>query len=205
MIHLIHGIHTQGASPVQGLIPYLCAAGFEVRYPDYGWIAGVETKIANPIICGTLLPYIAPDDILIGHSNGCAIAYGLMQRGAKVAGAVFINGALEQSISPLAPWIEVYFNPGDDVTEAAKIGAAIGVTDKVWGQLGHAGYDGKDPAITNINCGSTPGMPAVSGHSDFFTPGKLAAWAPFLVQRIRSHLMPPSLMNLIALCESPPK
>lgn len=188
-IHLVHGIHTAGVSPVQGLIPFLTAAGFDVRYPDYGWIAGLETRFANPIICGALLPYIEPDDILIGHSNGCAIAYDLLsRRGAKVAGAIFINGALEQSIAALAPWIDVYFNPGDNITEAAKLGAALHVTDTLWGMMGHAGYDGKDPAITNFNCGSTPGMPVVSGHSDFFTPAKLAAWAPWLINRIRSHV-----------------
>jgi hypothetical protein len=191
MIHLIHGIRTQGPSPVQGLIKYLQTAGFEVRYPDYGWIDAIETRIVNPIICGSLLPYIGPQDLLIGHSNGCAIAYDLMAKyGAKVAGTVFINGALEQDIARFAPWYDVYFNRGDDITRMAKIGAAIGVTDKAWGQLGHAGYSGGDPLITNIDCGGTVGMPAVSGHSDFFTPGKLAAWAPFLVQRIRSHLSP---------------
>lgn len=189
MIHLIHGIHTQGESPVQGLIPYLNAAGFEVRYPDYGWIAGIETRIANPIICGSLRPYIAPTDLLIGHSNGCAIIYDLLTKyGVKCAGAIFINGALEQDIARMAAWYDVYFNPGDEITEFAKIGAAIGATDTTWGELGHAGYSGGDPAITNINCGSTQGMPAVSGHSDFFTPGKLAAWGPYLVTRIKAHL-----------------
>lgn len=188
MIHLIHGIHTVGVSPVQGLIPYLKDAGFDVKYPDYGYILGVETRIANPLICGSLMPYISPDDILIGHSNGCAIAYDLLsRRGVKVAGAVFINAALEQSIAALAPWIDVYFNPGDDITEAARFGAAIGITDTNWGMMGHAGYNGKDPAITNFNCGSTPQMPKVSGHSDFFTPNNLAAWAPFLIGRVRAH------------------
>jgi hypothetical protein len=188
MIHLIHGIHTEGLSPVEGLIPYL--APFEVYYPDYGYIWGLETKIVNPIIVGSLFPYIEPEDILIGHSNGCAIAYDLLQRGVKVAGAVFINGALERSISRLAPWVDVYFNAGDEITEAAKVGAELGITDPVWGELGHAGYSGTDPAITNINCGSTAGLPAVSGHSDFFTPSKLAAWGPFLVSRLRSHFRP---------------
>ena len=188
IVHLVHGIHNaQGKSSTLGLIPYLKAAGFEVRFPDYGWIAGLETRIANPIICGSLLPYIQPNDLIVGHSNGCAIAYDLMRRGAKVAGAIFINGALEQSISALAPWTDVYFNSGDDITEAAKIGAAIGLTEKIWGEMGHAGYDGKDPSIVNINCGATLGLPAVSGHSDFFTPAKLAAWAPFLIGRIRAH------------------
>lgn len=187
MIHLIHGIHTQGPSPVRGLIPYLNAAGFAVRYPDYGWIAGLETKLANPIICGTLQPYISPDDILIGHSNGCAIAYDLLQRGVKVAGAIFINAALERSIARLAPWIDVYFNPGDDITQAAQIAERLGLVDKVWGEMGHAGYFGGDPLISSINCGSMQGMPSVSGHSDFFAPGKLAAWAPFLIDRIHAH------------------
>lgn len=194
MIHLIHGIHTQGPSPVRGLIYYLNFAGFAVRYPDYGWIAGLETKVANPIICGTLQPYIAPDDILIGHSNGCAIAYDLMAlHGVKCAGAVFINGALEQDFARFTPWVDVYFNAGDDITEVARIGAAIGVTDTAWGELGHAGYKGADPLIVNIDCGGTQGMPKVSGHSDFFTPGKLAAWAPYLIGRIKTNLTAGSL------------
>lgn len=187
MIHVIHGIHTEGISPVQGLIPYLRAANFEVRYPDYGWEAGVETRIVNPFIVGTLMAYIEPDDIVIGHSNGCALLYDALLRGLKVAGAIFINAALEQAIKPLAPWTDIYFNPGDDITEAAKIGARIGVTDSTWGAMGHGGYIGNAPSITSINCGASPGMPAVSGHSDFFTPAKLAAWAPFLIDRLNAH------------------
>jgi hypothetical protein len=188
VIHLIHGIRTQGVAPIGGLVPFLRTAGFDVRYPDYGWIDAIETRIVNPIICGSLRAYIGPDDIVIGHSNGCAIAYDLMRQGVKMAGAVLINGALEQSISRLVPWIDVYYNPGDEITEAAKIGAQLGLTDLIWGELGHAGYDGTDPLIANFNCGSTPGMPVVSGHSDFFTPAKLAAWAPFLVDRIKTRV-----------------
>src|SRR5271170_6411985 len=105
-VHLIHGIHTEGLSPINGLMPFLPAP---IAYPDYGWIAGLETKIANPIIVGCLAPYIARSDILICHSNGCAVAYDLMHRGVSVAGAIFINGALERNISrPIGcPWIDV--------------------------------------------------------------------------------------------------
>lgn len=189
MIHLIHGIHTEGPSPVEGLIPYL--TGLEVRYPDYGYILGVETRIVNPIIVGALLAYIQPGDIVIGHSNGCAIAYDLMLRRAPIAGAIFINAALEQNIVRVGPtkWIDVYFNAGDEITEIAKLGEEAGIDDPVWGQMGHAGYAGSDAAITNINCGSTPGLLAVSGHSDFFTPTKLKGWGPFLMGRLRAHLV----------------
>ena len=97
-IHLVHGIHTAVDSPVvKKLLPFL--AGYEVFYPDYGWIAGLETKIANPLIVRTMLPYIQPGDIFIGHSNGCAIGYDLKALSAPFQGMIFINGALEQDLS----------------------------------------------------------------------------------------------------------
>jgi hypothetical protein len=181
LIHLIHGIHTSGPSTLSGFIPLLK----ESRYPDYGYIYGVETRTINPVIVGTLSPYINPDDVLICHSNGCAIAYDMMLRGVEVKGAIFINAALEQNIVRPAkcPWIDVYFNAGDRITEAAEIAAKLGLSDAVWGMMGHAGYNGMDKAITNIDCGNTPDMPVLSGHSDFGTPEKFAKWGPYALQR----------------------
>jgi hypothetical protein len=186
-VHLLPGIHTAAVSCVEGLIPYLTAGGFDVVWVDYGFILGIETKLVNPLIYRSVHPYIAKGDILIGHSNGAAIAYLEMQAGAPVVGCVFINGALEQRItrSVGVEFIDCYWNPGDDITEVAAIGQAIGITSPVWGQMGHAGYIGTDPAITNINCGASTGMPIVSGHSDFFTLSKLAVWGPYLVNRLK--------------------
>lgn len=169
---------------------YLVAAGLEVTYPDYGYELAIETRIINGMIEGTLLHYIKPGDILIGHSNGCAIAYHLLLMGAPACGAVFINGALETSIirpGAQCGFIDVYWNPGDDVTEIARVGQELGIYDELWGELGHTGYTGKDPNISNFNCGATKGMPIVSGHSDFFTPTKLAAWGAFLADRLKGR------------------
>jgi hypothetical protein len=190
MIHFIHGIRTEPTSPVKGLVAYLVAAGLEVTYPDYGYELAIETRVINGMIEGTLLHYIKPGDILIGHSNGCAIAYHLLLMGAPAVGAVFINGALETNI--VCPgncqWLDVYWNAGDDVTEIAKVGEELGIYDGLWGDLGHAGYSGSDPAISSFNCGATINMPAVSGHSDFFTPDKLKVWGPYLAGRIKAKL-----------------
>jgi hypothetical protein len=188
-VHVIHGIHTEGVSPVQGLIPYLSGV---VKYPDYGYILGIESRIVNPLIVGSLQPYINPDDVIIGHSNGCAIAYDLMTQGVKVAGAIFINAALETNIVRPAgcPWIRVYFNSGDQITEAAQIAARLGIVDAVWGEMGHAGYSGKDPMVTNVNCGATTGMPVVSGHSDFFSPINLKPWGTYLASDLRTRIAP---------------
>lgn len=190
MIHLLHGIHTGGPSPIEGLIPYL--APYAIAYPDYGYILGLETREVNPAVVGTLKPYIANGDILIGHSNGCAISYDLMHKldHLELGGAIFINAALEQNIvrPGCCPWIDVYYNAGDEITEAAKVGAALGIDDPVWGQMGHAGYDGHDPAIMNFDCGRTTGMSVVSGHSDFFN--HLGDWGQFLVNRLQAHIQP---------------
>lgn len=177
-VHLVHGIHTQGAGPIAGLAPFLKAAGFdEILCPDYGYILGLGTKVLNPVIVGTLLPYIQPGDCVVGHSNGCAILYDLMSKGAPIRKAAFINAALEQEIRPPASVtrIDVYFNAGDEVTEAAKLAEELGWVDLVWGEMGHAGYSGSNPNIVNHDCG-----PQVSGHSAFFEPANLAIWGPIL-------------------------
>jgi hypothetical protein len=189
-VHLLPGIHTEAVSCVEGLIPYLAAGGFDVTFVDYGFILGIETRLVNPLILHTMLPYVGKGDILIGHSNGAAIAYQLMQGGAPVRGCVFINGALERRItrSVGVEFIDCYWNPGDEITEVAELGERIGITSPVWGAMGHAGYDGADAAIGSINCGATAGEPVVCGHSDFFTPAKVAAWGPYLTGRLTAHL-----------------
>lgn len=189
--HLIHGIHTQGAGSIGSLAPYLAAEGLESVEPDYGWIAGLESKLVNPIIVGCLLPYIGSGQVLIGHSNGCAVAYELLQRGAPAVGAVFINGALQREIfrPALVKAIDCYWNAGDSVTQVAELGEEIGILDHDWGEMGHAGPITSDGAIGSFDCGNTAGMPKVRGHSDFFTPANLTAWGPFLAKRVRAWLI----------------
>ena len=189
MIHLLHGIHSEGqATLVEQFLPLL--SEFEVSYPDYGWILGAETRFVNPAIVGTLRPYIHSGDVLLCHSNGCTIAYELMQRGAPVAGAIFINAALERAIElpPQVGWLDVYYNAGDQITEAAQWGARFGLDDPAWGEMGHAGYQGADPRIHNIDGGATDGLPVLAGHSDLGSPAKFALWGPFVLSSLRKHL-----------------
>jgi pimeloyl-ACP methyl ester carboxylesterase len=183
---LIHGIRTEPNSPVKGLIQYLEAAGHTVKYPEYGYELAIETRIFNPAIVGILLPFIEPGSILIGHSNGCAISQALIMAGAPVKGAVFINGALETNfpIPASLEFVDCFFNSGDDITEIAKLGEELNIYPGDWGALGHFGYQGNDPRVTNFDCGNTPNMPVIHGHSDIFTPEKLAIWGPFLAGRL---------------------
>lgn len=196
-IHVVHGILSPvGTSGLLGLVPFLQAAGFECRVPDYGLITASETRIVNPLIWRSIRPYIEPGDLFIGHSNGCAIGYELAQDGAPFAGAVFINAALRRDAAPSAPiWLDTYYNAGDLATVAAVASAAAGFSDCVWGDMGHAGPTEYDPTgrIVGVNCGpdvwtNEYALPPVSGHSDIFTPMKLAAWGPYIVKRIQQRL-----------------
>jgi len=195
-VHLVHGIlDPVGHAGLLKLVPYLQQAGFDVRVPDYGLITAVETRLVNPIMTRCLRPYMEPGDVYIGHSNGCAIGYDLVASGAwDLAGLVLINAALKRDIKlPGRMWADVYYNEGDDATVAAVAAAAIGLTDPVWGSMGHGGYEGSNPLITNIDCGhpAPTDLPAVSGHGDIFTDAKITAWAPFIVRRILKHLRTP--------------
>lgn len=198
-VHVVHGIlDPVGTAGLLKLVPYLQQAGFDVRVPDYGLITAVETRIANPIIVRTLRPYIEPGDLYIGHSNGCAIAYDLIKgEGARPAGVVLINAALRRDIElPAGMWADVYYNDGDTATVAAVAAARLGLSDPVWGDMGHAGYLGASPSVSNIDCGfdgayqGLPGdLPRVSGHADIFTVGKVEHWAPYIVQRVKARLV----------------
>jgi hypothetical protein len=196
-VHVVHGIlDPVGKAGLLKLVPYLQQAGFDVRVPDYGVITAVETRIANPLIVRTLRPYVEPGDLYIGHSNGCAIGYDLITAGARPAGVVFINGALKRNIElPGATWADVYYNEGDDATVAAVAAARLGLSDPVWGDMGHVGYSGSNPNVTNIDCDSVArtleGLPLVFGHSDIFTDGKVEAWAPYIVSRVLAHIKLP--------------
>jgi len=187
IIHAIHGIETPaGTTTLPDLFPYLEPLG-EIRYPDYGWIGLLDSRRLNPLIVGTLRDYIATGDIIVGHSNGCAIAYDLLQTGVLVRGLVLINGALRRDIQiPTGvDFVHCYWNSGDTITVDAQAGSDLGLCDPNWGDMGHAGYLGSDPRVLNVDCGHTTGMPAVSGHSAIFDPPNLAAWGAFIAAKLK--------------------
>lgn len=193
-IHFVHGIlDPVGTAGLLKLVPYFQEAGFDCRIPDYGLITAVETRVANPIIVRTLRPYIEPGDVYIGHSNGCAIAYDLVRgESARPAGLVLINAALERDIRLPAPmWADVYYNSGDEATVAAVAAARLGLSDPVWGDMGHSGaLHDPEGCIISVDCGAPPreGLSVISGHSDIFTDGKVEAWARFILERVQAHL-----------------
>ena len=178
-----------GKSGLLTMIPYLVAQGFDVRVPDYGLITALETRIVNPLIFRSIRPFVEPGDVFIGHSNGCAIGYDLVQDGAPFAGLVLIDAALENLISlPAGMWANVYYNKGDDATLAAQVAADFGIVDPVWGEMGHSGYMGSNPLITSTDMGDTVGFPRICGHSDVFAVANYDLWNPSIIEHVLARL-----------------
>lgn len=158
----------------------------QVLHPDYGYILAAETRRINPIVVGLLAPYVETGDILIGHSNGCAIIYDMLfalsEKQIIPSGFIFINGALKQRITVPAGigWGLVLYNEDDTITSVAEIAAFFHTAPRTWGEMGHGGYIGVDARIENVDEKKSIGMPAVSGHSAFFTAANLPVWGDWL-------------------------
>lgn len=199
-IHLIHGIHTsEGNDTIEKLVPFLKQeTGLDVLYHRYGYALALTTNLLNPSRAKKIAKQMSDGDIAIGHSNGCAIIYRIMQE-KNLSGICLINPALEKDITfpnSLLKWIHVHYNEDDGAVPLTEI-PIFGKTflmppifmDRNWGEMGKYGYQGKpDPRVWNFDNKRLTPDHSVQGHSEFFTPENLSFWGPFVGRRIRDEV-----------------
>jgi hypothetical protein len=78
----------------------------------------------------------------------------------------------------------VYFNEGDKITVLSRFANRLGIVDRVWGEMGHAGYSGDDERVTNHDCGEGPAP--CYGHSAMFSAvPELMHWGPIVAKTLR--------------------
>jgi hypothetical protein len=147
VIHLLHGFRVPdvGETTVARLMPFLKAPGYSVHIFSYGWIGLMGAWFLNPRIVKQLLPRIGPDDIGIGHSNGCTLLHRAAHLGAPFKGLIYINPALRPDAerAPQVKWISVYCNDGDHAVKFAAILRLLApwapLGDSLWGDMGARG------------------------------------------------------------------
>lgn len=163
--------------------------GFCVVIPYYGYIPALLSGLAGWIdghLASTLAAFIKEDDILVGYSNGAAIAY-LISEKIRIRGVILINPALDPDLVPKAGFVHVYHNKGDWVTGLAGL-----LPFHLWGSMGRDGYKGSLPHVTNYDCGKPPaGLPRLNGHTQIFKDGNLRPWSVFLAQRCVEEVISP--------------
>lgn len=187
---LLHGfnVRDEGIATVGRLAPYFEAAGFRVKRPRYGWtflLFGV--RYMNPRAARMIADMAEPGDVVVGHSNGCAIAVGAAEQGAPFSQLVLINPALDSDhkFPSQLERIHVWHSPSDAPVRWAKW-----LPWHTWGDMGAVGYRGPfDPRVTCYN--KQNGFPvSSSGHSDIFASGKLEYFAPLIVRAVSQHSSP---------------
>lgn len=181
---IVHGIYTrEGSSHVRGLQAYFEAMGFEVVIFEYGFVTALLTYFLNPGIARRLAALVRPDDHLVCHSNGAAIAWIAMKKhGMRCLKASLIAPALDaDKMMAGATWTDVYHNRCDHVVVFARL--FIG---HAWGDMGRDGgtnADGMRNGMRNIDVADHAGLPQICGHLEYFEPHVLPRFAPWLVRR----------------------
>ena len=134
-LYLLHGIHARANNEHTGL--------FKAHFPnaqkrDYGHIMSFQALWVNRALAESLADEINDrgESIILGHSNGCAIASRVAELSPNVIGLVMINAALDSFWEPPSTlkWMLVYYHPKDIAVKLAKI-----IPFTRWGDMGAVG------------------------------------------------------------------
>ncbi len=192
---LLHGIHVGRGKPSVGRLRSHIASGsgLSVVYREYGDLFAVQTGSHNPGIAESLLPQVGRGDVLVGHSNGCAIWMRALQMGAPAVGLVLLNAALKDDIEfpPQLKFVHVYFNQYDEAVPLTNFPVLRRwLFDPLWGDMGRDGYRGKDPRVTQFDCWNRDDeLPDLAGHSSILAADNADDWGFFIGRQIAGALM----------------
>lgn len=195
---LVHGFNVWdgGRATVGTLRPFFAARSVTPILIDYGHFGLIQTKLFNDRVARRIHDTVRAaslhyDHVLVvGHSNGCAVADAAAQRpGFRADGFVYINPALRKD-RPLPSgvgFLHVWHSPSDRVVRLARRLPFA----RNWGAMGADGYQGPiDSRVTNFN--KERGFPIKSdGHSDVFSYEKRALFGPLIVDAALSAIRPP--------------
>ncbi|MDC0003786.1 alpha/beta hydrolase [Porticoccaceae bacterium] len=189
IVILIHGFNVWdgGRATVGRLAPFFNALGVPHFAVNYGHFGLLETRFKNikvaERVAAACKAAVGQKVIVIGHSNGCAIAH-LAARafGAKIDKMVYINPALKKDM-PLPASVgalDVWHSPSDKPVRVSKW--LLPSRMRPWGEMGATGYQGgEDTRITNFN--KEVNYPVHSSeHSDVFTLSKLPYFGPLITK-----------------------
>lgn len=147
---LVHGwnVRDNGAGTTDRLRPGLEALGFEVVEYDTGWRGLFRLRAGHEKRYRKLAGIIKPNDLLIGHSDGCSIINDAcwLLSGLSVL-CVYLHPALDRN-TPLSPRVEkclVFYSKSDRAVQGSKI-----LLNHRFGDMGRVGYKEKNPVTRSL-------------------------------------------------------
>lgn len=186
-IVLVHGIHSrEGSNNMSELLPYMTYAlpHDAVVLHEYGFMGFWKARWDNDRQARRLAAMLNDGDVVITHSNGAAITYlACTKHGAKPAGVININPALDRNLTCPAPWVETIHSNGDRAVWLSQW-----LPFHIWGDQGKVGYKGKEANTISHNGSLFGGVMAYSGHCDLFSAHRIEKWAEFIGLRITQRM-----------------
>lgn len=186
-ILIVHGIHhtTNESAPdwMDHLVSAFRDTGWDAAKWTYGYAYALLTGIQNPGRAKKLAELIQPGDVVLGHSNGCCLAWMAAELGAPIGGAILLNPALDcdKVMAKQVPWVNLYANHYDEavpLTEFPVLRKLFFSTP--WGEQGRNGISVKDDRYQTVWTDSEP--PRVYGHSGVLAPGAISVWASRMIR-----------------------
>jgi pimeloyl-ACP methyl ester carboxylesterase len=179
--HLIHGfrIRDGGAETVGRLAPYVSNGQVEAKLHNYGYVSLLGLRRRNEKAVEKINRRVDEGDVLVGHSNGCLIAWELVKAGVKPAAVICVQPALRRdTIWPEDLPVLCVYNEDDRIVTLGRwwsrfVSVANPWQDRHgWGAAGRHGFD--QASVTNISTlvGPTP----AEGHSEIFKQPALQYW-----------------------------
>ena len=143
-IYLCHGFNVRSPEKFFRLAAMFESVGYPVVRVDYGWTGLVSVTFATKRTAAKLCDVMLPGSIVVGHSNGAAIAYKSALMGAPIQQMVLINPALHKETlfdGVILSGVDVYHAKDDKVVTWGKRWrkAAAWFLDTDWGEMGRVG------------------------------------------------------------------
>lgn len=199
-IILVHGIHSSEAQNNMSVLwPWLQRhlPEHEIVLHSYGFMGFWKARWDNDRQARRLAGVVDGDgtrfvedtairdgDVVITHSNGAAITWLACDKyGARPAGVININPALDRWRTAPVDWVETIHSEGD-----RWVWLSQWLPGHVWGDQGRVGYRGDADNTLNHNASEFGSGMAYAGHCDLFDIRRVDRWAAFLAQRITERL-----------------
>ena len=149
-VYGIHGIREWkgGKNSIDRLKPHFDPAYYEWVDFDYPWTFVIGSYLWNGSRAQRLADLVEPGSIVIGHSNGCAIANEASFLTTNISKLVYINPALDvdRTCGPGVKAVDVWYSENDNAVWLAQW-----LPWSTWGAMGRYGYQGPDARYMSFN------------------------------------------------------
>lgn len=174
-VYLIHGIKTRDHERSSISFFKYIMPRFKVLPLSYGYMPAILALIMpliNRFIVKKLIQQIRPGQIIVGHSNGCTVAYGISNK-FYVKGLVLINPALDDKVvfDPFIDFIHIYWSKDDSIVKLSSF-----MPWSLWGSMGATGYHGTDPRVKQWEMGNR--------HTSIGDAEVAVRWGPIIVRNL---------------------